>query len=187
MSTTYTKKEEGKYIKVTYIPDIENLSFNHKYKSEQLCLSDADADNLISKTKELETSIASEIVKRSLPFKSQLIILTYLNIIDSICSGLDVRSKMTNEELTDLFVNGYQKRYDEALAFCNKTIAMYEESGKNESFTKHWRDYEKHNELVEEYQFDLRKFKDSDFKINLDTIRKQAEDLLELLRKENNK
>ena len=187
MSTVYTKTNTEKYVEVRYSPDIKNLSFKHVYNSTQPCLSEADADNLISKLKELEASISLELVNRNLPFKAQLIILTYLNVIDSICSGLDIRSKLSNEELTDIFIRGYQKKYDEALAFCNKTVAMYENGGKNESYTKHWRDYDKHNELVEEFQFDLKTFGDSDFHINLEKIKNQAEELLELLKKENNR
>jgi len=183
--TTYTKEKIEKYTEVTYIPDIE-ITFNQKYKSKQWCLSDSDADKFISKTKQLEALISSEIVNRNLGFKPQLIMLTWLPIIDSICSGLDVRSKMSNEELINLFINVYQKKYNEAFSFCKETIAMYEESGKNESYTKHWRDYGKHNELVDEYQFDLRKFKDSDFAINLEKIKKDAQELLDLLIKENN-
>jgi hypothetical protein len=187
MSTVYTKTNTGKYIEVSYSPDIQNLSFKHVYNSKQLCSSEEDADNLIYKLKELEASISLELVNRNLPFKAQLIILTYLNVIDSICSGLDIRSKLSNEELTDIFIRGYQKKYDEALAFCNKTIALYENGGKNESYTKHWRDYDKHNELVEEFQFELKKFGDSDFYINLEKLKKGAENLLELLMKENSK
>jgi len=183
--TTYTKEKIKNYIEVTYIPDIE-MTFNQKYKTKQWCLSDSDANKFISKTKELEALISYEIVNRNLGFKPQLIIITWLPIIESICSGLDVRSKMSNKELTDLFIDVYQKKYNEAFSFCGKIITMYEESGKNESYTKHWRDYSKHNELVEEYQFDLRKFEDSDFAINLEKINKDAQELLDLLLKENN-
>lgn len=177
METTFERKQSGKHKEITYVTKLNNLTHIHKYKSSVLCSNEKDVDTLIEKVRGLEESISKKIAKEGYPFKTELIIITYFNVIDSIASGIDIRSKMSNEELADRFVGGYKKMYDEAYLFCCDTIRMYDGGEHKETYTKHWKTYDKHNEFVDEYMFNLRKFKDGDFSINLDTLSKKASEL----------
>lgn len=180
MNTTFSQKPSGKYIELTYNSNIEKLDMSLKFNSSVLCSEQEDADKLIQKIRDLETLISQKTSKENLPFQTPIIILTFMNAIDSIASGLDVRSSLSNEELADRFVNGYKKLYDEAYLFCCKIIKMYDDGEKNESYTKHWRDYDKHNELVSKFKFNLRTFTDSDFKNNLQSLADSAKKLADL-------
>ena len=182
----FVKQESGKYIEVTYNSLLPKISTKHSFNSSQLYSSEEEADLFIIKAKEIHSLMSDYIIKEKLPFKVDLVMLIYFPVIDSISSGLDIRSKMSSEEIAVLFVNGYKKKYNEALEFCNSVIKRYVDGAYMESYTKHWRDYDKHNELVDEFQLDLRKFEDSDFKINLEILNKKASELIDMLFKKNN-
>lgn len=187
MNTSFKKEQLEKYVEVTYQTKIDNLPFRLKHNSSQYCLNESEADNFIDKIKTLEKTISEELSKRNLAYKTEFIILTYMQVIESIANGFDIRKNMSDEELAFAFVNGYHKKYQEALSFCNGIIEMYEKGAKDETFTKHWRDYGKHNELVDEYNLNVRKFKDTDFKTNLETLNKSADELLNMLKELNSK
>jgi len=177
MSTKFSKRQSGNYIELTYNSDIESL----KYNSSTLCSNEAEVDALIQKINAVESCISEEISKQNLPFKTPFVILTYMNVLSSVSLGIEVRSKLSNEELAEKFVSGYKKMYDEAYSFCLKTIDLYDNGGKNESYTKYWRDYDKHNELVKKFKFELRTFKDSDFTVNLESINQAVKKMLDEL------
>lgn len=184
MNTSFTKKQLDKYIEVAYVTNVGKLPTRCEFNQTQWCLSDQNADKLIDKIKALEITISKEVSEMP-QLKTELIILTYLPVISSIADGLDVRSKLSNEELAENFVSGYLKRYNEAVEFCNKVKVLYEADGKNESYTKYWRDYDKNNELVDEFRLNFKKYGDSDFQINLESMNKKAQELLDELFKEN--
>lgn len=185
MNTSFTKSQTGKYVDVTYNTHIPNLFMNLRYNAHQSCLSDEDADKFIAKVQEMEKTIAEEMAKQNFSYKVELIILTYMPLIESVSSGFDVRSKLSTQELAKLIVNGYNKKYVEALSFCTDTIKMFDETGKAEGYPKNYKIYDRHNELVEEFQFDLRKIKDSDFDVNLETLNQAASKMLDELIKLN--
>lgn len=184
MRTQFTKKAEDKdkYIRVTYHPTSEVKSMKLKMNSTQYCLSDADAEVFIDKTIELKKAIENELTIKNLPYNIDLLILVYLQVIEFISTGSDIRSKLTNEQIAENMVEGYRRKFTESLQFCEKTIKMFEDGECNESYTKHWKDYDKHNELVDEYMFDLRKFKDGDFQTSLDSMNKKASELLNYIK-----
>lgn len=187
METTLSKKQVGKYIEVTYNANLDKLSSKLKYNATQPCISDEEAENFISKVKAIESIIEKDLSARKLSYKTPLIILTYLPMIESVASGLDIRSNRSNEDIAAMLVLGYDRIYNDAVLFCNQMINMYEEVGKTESYGKNYKNYDKHNELVEEFQLDLRTFKMDDFKTSFKSMNLQLDEILALLKEENKK
>lgn len=182
MKKQFTKEAtKGTSISVTFFPKSDILSQRLKMNSNQWCLDEQDAEKFIDKTILLHNSITKELANRNLQYNTELVLITYLHVIEAISSGFDIRNKMSNEEIANHIIDGYHKKFTEALQFCEKTIKMYDDGEKNESYPKHWKDYDKHNELVDEYQFGLKKFKDTDFKNNLEEINKKASEFLQQL------
>lgn len=179
--TTITKEKDGKYIKVRYNSNIEDLSYKLKYNASQSCLNDNEANNLIQKVELLELLIDEEQIKIG-TYKTPLIILTYLPLIESVSSGLDIRSKLTNNELAKMITEGYHKKYTDAINFCNNTIVMFDRIGKSEGYSAKYKDYDKHNELVKEFQLELRTFKMDDFDISFKTMNYDLDEILKLIK-----
>ena len=77
------------------------------------------------------------------------------------------------------------KTYNEALAFCSETLEHVEKvnNDEKETYTKDWKRYEKHNDLVKEYKLDIKLIKDGDFKINLASLAKATSEALDWLNK----
>lgn len=182
MKERFTKEATASHsISVTYHPKVDIKSQRLIMNANQWCLNESDAEKFIDKAISIYESIDMEMVNRNIPYSVELVFLTYLHVIESISSGFDIRSKMSNDEIVSHIIDGYHKKFTEALQFCEKTFKMYDDGEKNESYTKHWKDYDKHNELVDEYQFNLKKFKDNDFKNNLEEMSKKAGELLQNL------
>jgi hypothetical protein len=175
------------YISVTFKPTTNISSVRLKMNANQWCSDEKSADAFIEKFLAIKIFLHKLKAVKKFPYNIELMLLTYMQVIESISSGIDVRSKLNNGEIANLILDGYEKKFSEANQFCQNTIKIYEDGGKDETYTKHWKDYDKHNELVDEYQFDLRKFKDGDFKTNLESIKNSANELLEMLIAENKK
>lgn len=185
LETTLTKEQNGKYVNVTYNHNLDKVSFNLKYNATQCCLSETDADTFIERTKQIEAIVEQNNVSQGSIYKTPLIILKYLPVIESISSGIDVRSKMSDESVAKMVFDSYVKKYSEAQTFCNETINMFESTGKKEGYGKRYKDYDKHNELVSEFQLGLRTFKMDDFDTGFHTMNKSLDEILQMLKLDN--
>lgn len=186
MKNQFTQYTKDKYTIVTFNPNTIITSTKLKLNAEHWCITEKDANLFIDKVVCLEKIISNIIYEKKLPYNVELILLTYMKAIESISSGFDIRSKLSNEELALIIFEGYKKEYIKAINFCEKIIKVYNEKQKYDTYTKHWRDYDKHNELVNEYQLNYRTFKDNDFEINLSSLLNSANNFLtELINKNN--
>lgn len=185
METKFTKKDSGKYIEVTYNSTTALKSYRLKYNTSLPCSNNEEADIYIKRAENIEKEILKVIADKKSSFDVNLIMITYMQVIESISSGLDVRSKLSDEELAIRFYDGYETRHNEAVAFCKRIRDMYEGGEHKETYTKHYKDYDKYNELIDEYHLDFKKLGDSDFTINLETLSKKTSDLLEMLKEMN--
>lgn len=182
METKFTKKPTEKYIEVTYVTNVENLCHRLKYNATQPESTEERADNYIAKVHAIEPLVEAENAKRGSICKPELIMLTYLPMINSIASGIDVRSKMSNQEIAEVIVDSYYNRYNNAIGFCKQIMEMYDGGERKEGYTKHWKDYDKYNELIEEYQLEqFNKLTDDSFDISLSSLSKQADAFLKTL------
>lgn len=181
------KQNDDKYVVVTYVHNNNKISSNLKLNAEQWCFSDADADKYIKTATQLEKLIVEELYKRKLNYNSTLIMLRYMQTIENISSGFDIRSNTPLNDLAERFVNSYDEKYNESVKFCAETLEMVRNATDEDTYTKNWKRYDKHNELISEYMLDMKPVKDTDFKINLDSILKSASDLLEELIKDRTK
>lgn len=181
VNTSFTKTPADKYLEVSYNTDIGKVCLTLEYRATQALTNEENANVFIERAKILENLVLQELIARKLPYKTELIMLTFMDAVESISSGIDVRSKMKNDELAVMFVMGYEKKYNETLTFCNDTIKMFEETGRKESYMKRCKIYDSHNEFVDEFQFNIRKFGMSDFEVSLDTFYNAADNLLQSL------
>ena len=183
MKTTFDREIKGEYIYLTYNPKIEGLSSSLDYNATQLFTKEEDINKFVDTVLKLELLIDRELVKNKYSYNRRLIILTYMNAIESISSGLDVRSKLSLSEIAERFVSGYNDKYKEALAFCSETLEHVQKVNDDETYTKDWKRYDKHNDLVKEYKLNHKLIKDEDFKINLAYLAKVTSEALDFFNK----
>lgn len=164
METSFKVSKKTKYFQIDYVTGLDNVpSHYHKYV---WCLSKKDARAFIQRVIEIETNIKQILVKDGLPYDYRLIMCLHLNAIENISCGLDIRSKMSNLELADRFVYGYDHRYKEAYTFCKDTLDHVETTGKFDSYMKDWKRHDKHNELVREFNLPLKRLELEDFHVD---------------------
>ena len=186
METKSTKTPTDKYIEVTYITGIEKPCMRLRFNATQPESTEEGADNYIAKVHAIEPLVEAENDKRGSICKPELIMLTYLPMINSIASGIDVRSKKSNQEIAEVIVDSYYNRYNNAINFCKQIMEMYDAGARKEGYGKHWRDYDKYNELIEEYQLEqFNKLTMDSFEINLSSLAKKADALLQALIEKN--
>lgn len=177
MSETYLKaSKKGNYIQIDYVTNIEIPSTYNKYV---WCINVKMARLFINKVKEIETHVKQILIKECFNYDFRLIMTLHLNAIESISSGIDIRSNMSSEDLANRFVYGYDKRYKEAFKICNETIDYVDKIGKFHSYMKDWRRYEKHNNLVNEFKLPCKKLNIQDFLVDeLKSIENSLDNIL---------
>jgi hypothetical protein len=180
METSFKVSKKTKYFQIDYVTGLDYVpSHYHKYV---WCLSAIEARLFIRRVREIEKYVKEIIgmTKNNFPYDYRLIMYLHLNAIENISCGLDIRSKMSNLELADRFVYGYDHRYKEAYTFCKDTLDHVESTGKFDSYMKDWRRHDKHNELVREYNLPLKRLELEDF--HVDELKNMGE-ALEMLNK----
>lgn len=195
MTTFGFSKQLNKYYQVDYVSGLgapcltsgySNLpAINSPTYGYVWVLSVKAASDFIACVREFEEKIQLELKNKGLAIDYRLIITHYLEVIESISSGLDARSKMSKQELAEMFVSSYNSKRNEAIKFCQDTLEFFEENGKKDSYAKHWKRYDKHNKNINKFMLDMRLLTDKDFSLNLDAIRAGAKELLEELIKIN--
>lgn len=164
METSFNVSKKTKYFQIDYVTGLDYVpSHYHKYV---WCLNKKSTRTFIQRVIEIEKEIKEILLKNSLPYDYRLIVYLHLAAIDSISSGLDIRSNMSSAELADRFVYGYDLKYKEAYTFCKDTLDHVESTGKFYSYMKDWRRYDKHNDLVREFNLPFKKLESEDFQVD---------------------
>lgn len=162
METSFkVSRQLNKYIQIDYVTDLGYMPVQyHKYV---WCLNKQNARTFIQRVREIETHIKEILAKDKMSYDYRLIMCLFLNAIDNIATGLDIRSKMTSLELAERFVFTYDVKYKEAHKFCEETLTYVETEGKFTSYMKDWRRYDRHNELVKEFRLPFKQLELKDF------------------------
>ena len=177
--TSLKASKKGKYFQIDYVSGLDHVpSHYHKYV---WCLNKKHAREFIKRVTEIEISIKEVLVRDGLPYDYRLIMCLYLNAIENISCGLDVRSQMDSAELADRFVHGYDRKYKEAYTFCKDTLDHVESTGKFDSYMKDWRRHDKHNDLVREFNLPLKRLEIEDFHVDHLKNMSEALDMLHKL------
>lgn len=165
METSFkVSRKLNKYIQLDYVTGLEYVPIGyHKYA---WCLDKKSARAFIQCFREIETHVKEIIDDKKLGFDYRLIMYKFLNTIDGISTGLDVRSSLSSLELADRFVSSYEKAFKEAYIFCKDTLEHVNSEGKFDSYMKDWRRHDKHNELVREYNIPLKSLSLEDFRVD---------------------
>jgi hypothetical protein len=165
METSFKfSRKLNKYIQVEYITGLDYVPVGyHKYT---WCLDKKSARDFIQRFREIETHVKEIIDDKKLGFDYRIIMYKFLSAIDSISTGLDIRSSFSNLELADRFVLSYENSYKEAFTFCKDTLEHVEVEGKFDSYMKDWKRHDKHNELVREYNLPFKSLNLEDFQVD---------------------
>jgi hypothetical protein len=169
----FTVNKRGEYYNLEYI-GFENPNIVFKIHK---------SNNLYFNTKKQVLDFISYVIKLEKELdalnskhNTQKLIRFYLRQIESISSGLDIRSKWTIKEFAEVIVNWFDTRYDEAVVFCQDTITWTIENDCN--ILTDWRRFEKHDRFVKIFELDFPE---------LDRLLEKSKELLELIKKSNEK
>lgn len=174
METSFKASKKSNYFQIDYISGLTDMAV--QYHMYVWCLSKAHSRDFIQRVKEIETHVKEKLTNDGLSYDFRLIMHLYLNVIENISCGLDIRSTMTSHELAERFVSGYHRKYLEAQTFCKDTLEYVESVGKKDSYMKDWRRYDKHNDLVREFRLPMKKLELSDFHVDhLDNMAKSLD------------
>jgi hypothetical protein len=185
METSFKASKKTKYFQIDYVTGLEDTPV--QYHKHVWCLNKEHAKAFIKRVKEIETHVKEILLKDELSYDFRLIISLHLEAIENISCGLDLRSKMTSEDLADRFVYGYHKKYQEAHTFCKDTLEFFETEGKLYTYCKNWRRYDKHNDLVREFRLPFKKLGWDDFHVDhLKNMAEAMEKLDELIEERRN-
>lgn len=179
--TSFKVSKKGKYFQIDYISNLPYLPIN--YWGYIWSLNKSQARKFIEIVRDVE-KFSQEIIKRdSLKIDYRLLVLMHLKAIDSISTGIDIRSGKSNLELAEDFVWSYNKKYNEAQLECLETREYFEKDGKSSSYMKNWRKYDKYNELIREFYFDLAPIGMNDFEDDeLKNMEVSLDKMLELIK-----
>lgn len=114
MDKKFKISKKGKYIQVEYIgytpPNEVIRNHTHGYL---WMLNVSDARKFIKLVLDLEVEINKQYGENN-RHNPNKIIRFYLNVIDGVSSGCDIRSKLTLPEFATLIMNGFNNAYDRA-------------------------------------------------------------------------
>lgn len=181
MESKFTKKQGDKYLEVTYNHGLELKSHRLKFNASQYCTNETDAEVFIKRAESIEKELDKVLLENKSYHNAGRIMLMYMQAIEAIASGIEIRSKLKDDELARRFFEGYNTKHLEAVAFCEKTMEMYNAGGKDEGYSTHWRDYDKLNELIDEYNLGFKKLSMDDFKVSFSSMNDNMSDILQKL------
>jgi hypothetical protein len=174
--TKFSVSKKGKYFELKY--------FNSK---DIWCSTRNSVETLIVTILQYEELFKELIKKYNFDFSEKDVIDQYFEVLDSIASGLDIRSKMPPEELAYRFIISYNDKLNDAKIFCLETLKFIDESSEKDTYNKDYKRYDKCNDLNTKFKFGLPMITMDSFKINPFKMMGEALDLLnELIKKRKN-
>lgn len=181
METTFKfSRKMGQYIQIDYVTDLKALPW---FTYGHVWVSTANEGRVfISMVRKLEEGIKKEIIDKNYDFDFRLVILKYLSVIENIASGLDIRSKLSIQELVEGFSFGYNQKRNEAKEFCEAQIQYAKDNYETETYMKNWRKYDKANSFIREYHLPFKLMEGDFFKSDtLDELLAKTNELLDKL------
>jgi len=180
METTFKISRHKEYINIEYIAGIKIpfTMFTNVFVS-----SAKEGRNLVSYVRNLEDEIKKNLELMGYDLDYRLIIAKYIQVIDSIACGLDIRSKMKVQEVAERFVRGFKEKYDEAVKEAEETLAYFNEVKDTKTYIMDWKRYDKYNELVNNFMLKMPKISSDDFKNDeLTNMLESTKDILTLIK-----
>jgi hypothetical protein len=186
METTFKISRINQYIDIKYVTPIKLPMMTN----DNIFVNSAkEGRKFIQLVRDLENRIRTLLNEKEIDLDYRLIIVKHFRAIDSIASGFDVRSHMSIDELSERFVDGYKLKYDQVIAECEDIFDKFNEVKDNTSYMQNFREYDKFNQMVDEYKLDYPQINSDDFgKDELKNMSRLANEMLEILikkRKEN--
>jgi hypothetical protein len=185
METSFKVKKYKEYFDIQYVT---GLNLPYMTNDNFLATNKQWAKKTIDLIRKMEEGIKKVLVEEGLNFDYRFITLKHLNAIDSIASGIDIRSKMSIEELSDRFVWSFKKKHDEVLAEVQATFHYFNDVKSKSSYLVDWRRYDRYNGLIKTHMLDFPSIKNDDFAIDeLKNLNKLASEALDSLIEYNKK
>lgn len=185
METTFKISKAGKYIDIKYIVGIK---LPMSVYDNVLVSSAKEGRKLIKLIRDFEKGVKEELVKQGVDLDYRMIMIRHLQVIDSIASGLDIRSKMSVAELSDRFVFGYNRMHESMIDEVEETLKYFNEVKAESSYMKDWRRFDKYNEYIRDYSLNYPQISMDDFgKDPLKKMEALANEMLETLIKDRKK
>lgn len=160
METSFKVKKYKQYFDIQYVT---GLKLPYMTEDSFLGSDKQGTRKTINLIRKMEEGIKKVLVSEGLDFDYKFIILKHLNAIDSIASGIDIRSKMSVEELSDRFVWSFKRKYDEVLAEVQGTFDYFNDVKTKSTYLTDWRRYDNYNSLVKSYMLDFPIITSEDF------------------------
>ena len=150
----FSVHKAGKYYSVKYhgypnpsmMFDVRNP--NHVYQSSR-----AEVEKYIEYVVETEKEVVKYLHSNELSYHPGMLVRRVLQFIDSLASGLDIRSGWSHEKMAQVIVDSYHRQVTEALEKCAeiKTRAFIEDG---QTIFKDV-DYEEYQSLRSKYELDI--------------------------------
>ena len=133
-------KKVGKYYDVIYIGfPSPNVTFDVHVRSNVFHSKRNEVEAFINYVRDIEKLMAKLKTKHNI----RKIIAYYIRQIDSISSGLDVRSTWSKEEFAEILVKWFTEKYNEAEEFCKSTLEWIKSNECN--YYTDWSRFDKYN------------------------------------------
>ena len=113
----------------------------------------AFARRLIKSVHDLEAMADKYITEKALAFTKEDVVAYWFASLDSISTGIDMRSNTKFAEIGDKFITRYHELYNENKQFCLDIHTFIETSDETESYLKDWKRYDKCNQLNYKFKF----------------------------------
>lgn len=142
------------------------------------------ARRLIKSVNDLEIKAQELISANSWNFTKEAVVAYWFASLDSISTGIDIRSNTNFNELSVRFINAYADKYFENKKFCEETHEFVNNAGEKDSYLSDWKRYDKCNELNKKFNFGFPSISNHSFKYDeLDKMLELTGTMLDILNK----
>ena len=153
MAKQFTVNKRGEYYNVEYIGYNPNsVKFDIWYSNNVYFSSKDEVKLFINVVSEFEKGLVSRLKERNINYNPKKIIRMYMNNLDNILIGNDIRAKLSMTEKVDMYIDWYDAKYNEANKFCNIIYQTVVEFNPIES--KNWRTYEEYDHKRDIFELD---------------------------------
>lgn len=177
--------KSGKYYNIQYIGykapnhtiDIQFYDFVYQSTREQ-------SEHFIQYFREVKTKIEQVLERHKLEHDAGKICRIRLGFIESLASGLDVRSSWSTDEVAERLVEGYNRDYTEKRIICLYILDKAKSARKKPEYISNYVEFDKYSRYNQLYELSLPKVSEFTVTIDdrLDQALKATSELLEKLR-----
>lgn len=174
----FTVNKRGEYYNLMYLGfEPRHVGFNYKCWNNLYFNTREELEDFIAYVKTLEP-----LIRNLTDFNPKHIIRMYLRLIESICSGLDVRSKWSQETLAKNLVNFFTKRCSEAVNYNEEVLRLI--NTHDIHYYKQWRKFEEFNDNIVMFELDFKEIPPDDERLAqnpLEATLEKAQQMLDML------